>query len=92
MGQKHHRVDRIITNLRRTDVELGNCKKVPDIYKLFGTAEPTYYCGCQKNDGIQPEMAKELKNLQKENDRLKKMMVKKVLDMEFLKEAAKGNY
>jgi hypothetical protein len=40
---------------------------------------------------MQPEMAKELKALQKENTRLKKMVAKQALDMEILKEAAKGN-
>ena len=40
---------------------------------------------------MQPEMAKELKALQKENVRLKKMVAEQTLDMEILKEAAKGN-
>ena len=41
---------------------------------------------------MQPEMAKELKALQKENARLKKMVAEQVLDMEILKEAAQGNW
>jgi len=40
---------------------------------------------------MQPEMAKELKALQKENVRLKKMVAEQALDMEILKEAAQGN-
>ena len=40
----------------------------------------------------QPEMAKELKALQKENGRLKKLVANQALDMEILKEAAKGNW
>ena len=40
---------------------------------------------------MQPEMAKELKALQKENARLKKMVAEQALDMKILKEAAKGN-
>jgi hypothetical protein len=39
-----------------------------------------------------PEMTKELKALQKENARLKKMVAEQALDMEILKEAAKGNW
>ncbi len=41
---------------------------------------------------MQPEMAKELKALQKENVRLKKMVAEQALDMEILKEAAQGNW
>jgi len=41
---------------------------------------------------MQPEMAKELKALQKENVRLKKMVAEQALDMEIMKEAAQGNW
>jgi hypothetical protein len=41
---------------------------------------------------MEPSMAKELKALQKENARLKKMVAEQALDMEILKEAAKGNW
>ena len=41
---------------------------------------------------MQPEMAKELKALQKENARLKKLVANQALDMEILKEAAQGNW
>ena len=91
MAQKRHRVDQIISKLRRADVELGKGKKVPEVCKLIGIAEQTYYRGRQKYGGRQPEMAKELKALQNENARLKKMVAEQALDMEILKEAAKGN-
>jgi len=61
MGQIRHRVDQIISKLRRADVELGKRKKVPEVYKLIGIAEQTCYRWRQKYDGMQPEMAKELK-------------------------------
>ena len=91
MAQKRHRVDQIISKLRRADVELGKGKKVPEVCKLIGIAEQTYYRWRQKYGGRQPEMAKELKALQNENARLKKMVAEQALDMEILKEAAKGN-
>ena len=92
MAQKRHRVDQIISKLRRADVELGKGKKVPEVCKLIGIAEQTYYRWRQKVGGRQPEMAKELKALQNENARLKKMVAEQALDMEILKEAAKGNW
>ena len=52
----------------------------------------TYYCWRQKYGGMQPAMAKQLKALQKENSRLKKVVVDQVLDMEILREAAQGNW
>ena len=92
MPQKRYGVDQIIAMLRRADVELGKGKKVPEVCKLLGIAQQTYYRWRQKYGGMQPEMAKQLKALQKENARLKKMVAEQALDMEILKEAAKGNW
>jgi transposase-like protein len=92
MSQKRHTVDQIIAKLRRADLELGKGKKVPEVCKLIGITEQTYYRWRQKYGGMQPDMAKQLKALQKENARLKKMVAEQALDMEILKEAAKGNW
>ncbi len=92
MSQKRYSVDQIIPMLRRADVELGKGKKVPEVCKLLGIAGQTYYRWRQKYGGMAPEMTKELKALQKENARLKKMVAEQALDMEILKEAAKGNW
>ena len=92
MKQKRHTVDQIIGKLRRADVELGKGRKVPEICKLLVIREQTYYRWRQKYGGMQPAMAKELKALQKENARLKKLVAEQALDMEILKEAAKGNW
>ena len=54
--------------------------------------EQTYYRWRQKYGGMKPEMAKQLKTLEKENARLKKMVAEEALDMEIIKEAAKGNW
>ena len=91
MKQKRHSVDQIIPKLRQADVELGKGKKVPEICKILGITEQTYYRWRQKYGGMQPEMTKELKALQKENARLKKLVAEQALDMEILKEAARGN-
>ncbi len=92
MSQKRHSVDQIVSKLRRADVELGKGKKIPDVCKIIEVSEQTYYRWRQKYGGMAPEMAKELKALQKENGRLKKMVAEQALDMEILKEAAKGNW
>ena len=92
MSQKRHTVDQIITKLRRANIEPGKGKTVPDACKVLGISEQTYYHPRQKYGGMQPEMAKEPKALQKETARLKKMVAEQALDMEIPKEAAKGNW
>ena len=92
MAQKRHSVDQIVVKLRKADVELGKGKKVPEVCKMISITEQTYYRWRQKYGGMQPEMAKQLKALEKENARLKKMVAEQALDMEILKEAAKGNW
>ncbi len=92
MKSNRHTVEQIIAKLRRADVEIGKGKKVPEICKLLEITDQTYYRWRQKYGGMQPEMAKELKGLQKENARLKKLVAEQALDMEILKEAAKGNW
>jgi len=92
MKQNRHSVDQIIAKLRQADVELGKGKKVPEVCKVLEVTEQTYYRWRQKYGGMNPAMAKQLKALQKENSRLKKLVADQALDMEILKEAAKGNW
>jgi len=92
MKQNRHTVDQVIAKLRRADVNLGKGMKVPEICKQLEVTEQTYYRWRQKYGGMHPVMAKELKALQKENARLKKLVANQALDMEILKEASKGNW
>lgn len=92
MKKTRHTTSQIIEKLRQADVALGQGQKVAEICKALEITEQTYYRWRQKYGGMQPEMAKELKALQKENARLKKLVADQALDMEILKEAAKGNW
>ena len=92
MKQKRHSVDQIVSKLRKADVELGKGKKVPEVCKELEVTEQTYYRWRQKYGGMQPVMVKQLKSLEKENSQLKKLVADQALDMEILKEAAKGNW
>ena len=65
---------------------------MPEVCKVLEITEQTYYRWRQQYGGMKPEMAKQLKTLEKENARLKKMVAEQALDMEILKEAAKGNW
>ncbi len=92
MPKKRHGVDQVIAKLRQADVGLGKGKKVPEVCKMLEISEQTYYRWRQKYGGMAPEMAKELKALQKENTQLKKLVADQALDNAILKEAAKGNF
>ena len=92
MSSKRHTTDQIISKLRRADQELGQGKKVPEVCRLLEINVQTYYRWRQKYGDMQPSVAKELRALQKENARLKKLVADQALDMEILKEAAKGNW
>ena len=92
MSRKRHSVDQIIGKLRQADVELGQGKPVEEACRDLEITVQTYYRWRQKYGGMQPAMAKQLKALQKENFRLKKVVVDQVLDMEILREAAQGNW
>jgi len=78
--------------LSRNCAESGKGKKVPEVCKELEVTEQTYYRWRQKYGGMQPVMVKRLKSLEKENSRLKKLVADQALDMEILKEAAKGNW
>ncbi len=91
MKKTRHTTPQIIEKLRQADVALGKGQKVPDICRTLEITEQTYYRWRQKYGGMAPEMAKQLKSLGKENARLKKLVAEQALDMEILKEAAKGN-
>ena len=92
MKKNRHTTDQIIEKLREADVALGKGQKVPEVCKFLQITEQTYYRWRQKYGGMAPAMARQLRALEKENARLKKLVANQALDMEILKEAAKGNW
>ena len=92
MKKNRHTTKQIIDKLRQADVALGKGQQVADICKQLEITSQTYYRWRQKYGGMAPEMSKQLKSLEKENARLKKLVAEQALDMEILKEAAKGNW
>ena len=92
MKKARHTTEQIIEKLRQADVALGKGQKVPEVCKTLGITEQTYYRWRQKYGGMAPDLAKQLRALQKENGRLKKLVADQALDMEILKEAAQGHW
>lgn len=89
--KKRHSAEQIVAKLRQADLELGKGLKVPEVCRLLEVGEQTYYRWRTKYGGMDPQMAKQLKVLEKENARLKKLVADQALDMAILKEAARPN-
>ena len=89
--KKRYSAEQIVGMLRQADVGLGKGMKVPDVCKQLGISEQTYYRWRQKYGGMSPDLAKQLKALEKENGRLKRLVADQALDIQILKEAARPN-
>ena len=82
----------IVAKLRQADVLIGQGKSVPEVCKDIEVSQQTYYRWRQKYGGMSPDMIKQLRELQKENARLKRVVADQALDIVILKEANKlGN-
>ena len=88
--KKRYTGAQIVAKLRQADVLIGKGNSVPEVCREIEVSQQTYYRWRQKYGGMSPEMVKELKQLQKENCRLKKIVAEQVIDMAILKEAAKN--
>lgn len=89
--KKRHSAEQIVAKLRQADVELGKGLRVPEVCKQLGISEQTYYRWRTKYGGMDPQMARQLRELEKENGRLKKLVADQALDMLILKEASRPN-
>ena len=92
MSRRRFGAEQIIPKLREAEVDLAKGLTVAQVCKKIGVTEQTYYRWRQKYGGMAPEMTRQLRALEKENARLKKLVAEQALDMEILKEAAKGNW
>ena len=82
----------IVAKLRQADVLIGQGRNVPEVCKEIEISQQTYYRWRQKYGGMSPDMIKQLRTLQKENARLKRVVADQALDNAILKEAAEGNF
>jgi putative transposase len=90
--KKKHTGPQIVSKLRQADVLIGQGKSVPEVCKEIDVSEHTYYRWRRKYGGMSPDMIKQLRALQKENTRLRKVVADQALDVAILKEAARGNF
>ena len=92
MPRKRYSTEQIVTKLRQAEVEFGRGLRTPEMCKKLGVSEQTYYRWRKKYGGLRLDQAKRLKELERENGRLKKLGADQALDNMILKEVASGNF
>lgn len=92
MARIRHSAEQIIGKLREAEVMLGQGHKVPEVSRRLGVTEQTYYRWRKEYGGLKTDQAKKLKELERENARLKKLLAEAHLDKAMLQEVASGNF
>lgn len=92
MSRKCRTPEEIINKLREAEVGLARGMTVPEVSKKLGVTEQTYYRWRKEYGGLTRDQARRLKELERENARLKKLVADLSLDNAILKEAAQGNF
>ena len=92
MGRKRYSAEQIIRHLRQAEILSSEGRNVPEICREMGVTPNTYYRWRKEYGGMQVNQAKRLKELERENSRLKRAVADLTLDNLILKEASKGNF
>ena len=92
MKKKGFSAEQIIGKLREAEVLLGQGSPVGEVSRKLGITEQTYYRWRREYGGMRVEQARKLKELEKENGRLKRLVADLTLDIAILKEATRGNF
>ncbi len=90
--KKAHTPEEIVAKLRQAEVLVGQGKTVADVVRAIGVTEPTYYRWRAEFGGLKLDQVKRLKELERENARLRKAVSDLTLEKVILKEAASGKW
>jgi transposase-like protein len=92
MARKGKSTEEIIGILREAEVRIARGETIGEICRSFAISEQTYYKWRREYGGLKIAQAKRLKDLERENERLKKAVSERTLDKQILKEALSGKY
>ena len=92
MSGKRHKPEEIVAKLRQVDVLTSQGQTVADSVRAIGVTEVTYYRWRQEYGGLKSDQVKRMKELELENQRLRKAVADLTLDKLILAEAARGNF
>jgi transposase-like protein len=90
--RKLHTPEQIVKKLREADTAIASGGTVEQVCRQLQISDATYYNWRKQYGQMKLNQVKQLKSLQKENARLKKLVADLSLDKEILKEALSGNY
>ena len=92
MKRKKHTPEQIVKKLRQARKELGEGKGLGEVCRKLEISEATFHRWRKQYDGAELETVKKLKELEKENARLKKLVAEQALDIDMLNEINKGKW
>ena len=92
MAKRKHTPEQIIGKLREAEVLLAQGQTVAQVCKMLGVSEQSFYRWRAEYGGLKIDQAKRLKELERENARLRKAVADLTLDKLILKEAAEGDW
>jgi transposase-like protein len=92
MSRKRHTAEQIIAKLREAEIELAKGQTTAEVVRKLGITEQTYYRWRKEYGGLRVDQARRLKELEKENSRLKKLVADQALDNAILKEVVSGRF
>jgi putative transposase len=91
MKRRRRTPEQIIRKLREAERMLGEGKTIPEAAKELGISEQTYHRWRNQYGGMKANDAKRLKELERENEQLKRIVADQVLEVQALKEISRGN-
>ncbi len=92
MSIKKYKAEQIVTVLRQIEVQMANGKTAPQACQEAGIHTPTYSRWRKEYGSLRVDQVRRLKELERENGRLKKLVADQALDLAILKEASSGNF
>ena len=92
MPKKRYTPEEIVAKLRQVDVLVSQGQNIADAIRQIGVSEVTYYRWRQEYGGLKADQVKRLKELERENSRLRRAVSDLTLDKLILQEAARGNF
>lgn len=92
MTRKRHRLEEIVAKLREADEALSQGKTLEDVAKSLGVSLMTLHRWRTEYGSTDRDAVKRLKELERENGRLKRLVADQALDIQILKEVAKGEF
>jgi putative transposase len=92
MPIKRYKAEQIVTMLRQIEVSIANGKTTPQACKEAEITMQSFYRWRKEYGGLKMDQAKRLKELERENGKLKRLVAKLALDKQILKDIAEGNF